>query len=479
MKPAATIWKELPLDIVGSNVFGRYPKISSEQTFNMFKSDDWLVNFPGYIKAGNKTLGGQGRGIYGSSKLGKIIAVINNGVYLGIPVASDRSLATTKIATLESDSGAVSIAESNLGQIAICDGIHIYIYDYNPGTTTPFAKATLNFTPNFVSFQNSYFIATEKERSVWRLSKIGDGKVWPSDAQSIGVFAEADRCVAAIPMPGTANLLFVMGNVVGEFWSNIPAQLFPYQKNTYVLSDFGTVNAATIDWLDTTVAWVGQNGKSGVSIFYTEGGRPVRVSNDGIDFKLSKLVNPYNSYGYFARIDGHTFYIVTFVEDNLSYAFDFTTKKIYSLTDEHQNYFIARKVAFLNNTYYFVSDKNGAIYELASDLTTYDGVEIPRIRVCKTIRLPKGNRFIGNSAQFVMEMGENSEAARVDLSISYDGGRSFGNSIGYSLNPTGKPQNIVNWFGLGLANEMTLQFRFWGLNRFVAYDGATNIYYGE
>ena len=42
--------KQMPLNIVGSSVFGRYPKISIEKTYNMLISDNWMVNYPGYSK---------------------------------------------------------------------------------------------------------------------------------------------------------------------------------------------------------------------------------------------------------------------------------------------------------------------------------------------------------------------------------------------------------------------------------------------
>jgi len=55
---------QLPLQLVCSNKFGRYPKISCEQVFNMFQSDGWMVNFAGYEAVYTKILAGTGRGIF-------------------------------------------------------------------------------------------------------------------------------------------------------------------------------------------------------------------------------------------------------------------------------------------------------------------------------------------------------------------------------------------------------------------------------
>ena len=43
--------KQEPVNIVGGSTFGRYRKISSEKTYNMFITDEWLVNTAGYQKA--------------------------------------------------------------------------------------------------------------------------------------------------------------------------------------------------------------------------------------------------------------------------------------------------------------------------------------------------------------------------------------------------------------------------------------------
>ena len=66
-------------------------------------------------------------------------------------------------------------------------------------------------------------------------------------------------------------------------------------------------------------------------------------------------------------------------------------------------------------------------------------------------------------------------AARVDLSVSYDGGQIFGNDYPYILNPNGVRQNRLTWWNLGIANDLICRFRFYSFGRFVAYDGEINI----
>jgi hypothetical protein len=62
----------------------------------------------------------------------------------------------------------------------------------------------------------------------------------------------------------------------------------------------------------------------------------------------------------------------------------------------------------------------------------------------------------------------------VDLSISIDGGATFGNEWAYYLPPIGHRKNRLMWWQLGIANDFVPQFKFWGLSRFVATDGVVN-----
>src|SRR5271166_6040755 len=92
----------LPLDIVGSTKFGRYPKISAEQTINMIISDDSLVPYAGYKAVLTLLASGNGRGLYSSPKFGHMIAVVDNAVY-----AINSNLGYSQVGSLATYSGDV------------------------------------------------------------------------------------------------------------------------------------------------------------------------------------------------------------------------------------------------------------------------------------------------------------------------------------------------------------------------------------
>jgi hypothetical protein len=403
-------FKPFPLNIVGSSIFGRYPKISIEKTYNLFISDNWMVPYSGYQTA-IPNIGNSGRAIYTSTKLGRMVGVIDENVYL-INIFFDQNNDMTFdsqkifIGKLQTSTGVVYIAENNKPQILLSDNQSLYLYD--PTLSPSFQTvSTPDFIPGYVTFHDTYFIAAAQGTNTWRLSASNDGTTWPATASSVGLLeTKPDNVVAVVRVPSGGNLVYVFGQTVIEPWFDNGLQLFPYQRNSGYTIDYGCINPATIAATDEIVVWLAQNEKSGPVIMYTRGGRPEKITTDGIDYLLSQLSHPEDSQGFIYRQDGHLFYHINFYTDNISLFHDFNSERFYNASDENLNYFIASEVAFFNNQYYFVSKNNGNLYAFDTIFTTYDGAEIPRIRTCRNVRLPSQEYFVGNDVGFTIEQGE-------------------------------------------------------------------------
>jgi hypothetical protein len=294
----------------------------------------------------------------------------------------------------------------------------------------------------------------------------------------VGSFqTKPDNVLACARMPGKTGQLLIMGKTVTELWSDLGLQLFPYQRNSGYNIDYGCLNPATIASGEDFVVWLGSNEKSGPVIMQCSGNGVNQISTDGINYRLSQLTHPENAYGFAFKQDGHVFYQLTFPspEDNVTYTYDFTTQKFYTLCDTNQDCHIAKRVSYFNNGYYFVSFDDGKLYKLSTAYTTHDGEEIPRIIITPTSAMPDRLPFIINNVTFPIEQGTNEEDSRVDLCSSSDGGVSFGNSIGINLNKTGSRRNIFKFYNLGRYNEVIFQFRFWGMGRFVLTNGVADV----
>lgn len=455
----------LPLDIVGSNTYGRFAQISPARTINMFISDNSLVNLPGYKVVQQIGGGGEARQLYPSTSYNHQIVVVGSTVYTISP-----SYAVAEVGTLETDTGDVYIAENLAGQIAIADGKDIYIFNWKLET---FTKATIDFLPGTIAYQDTYFIAPDTSTNKWRLSGNNDGLDWPASASNVGELqTKPGFSVAVVPVD---RQLFVMGTNVTEPWQDVGAQLFPYQRSNYYSIDYGCLSPATIAFGYGFLAWLASNEKSGISIMVSSGAQPKRLSTDGIDEELSNIQFPKSSFGFMYRLNGHVLYQLTFTQDNKTYIYDFETQKFFTATDENQNHHIAKRVSYFNGKYYFISFNDNFLYEMDTNYTTYDGKQIPRARVCSPLRTPLSDNFIVNNITVTQSAGQSIGIQRIDLTKSIDGGVSYGNTVSQKMNAYGKRPNLFQFYNCGMSNNAVYQFRFLGDSQFCVNGAVAEI----
>jgi hypothetical protein len=147
--------------------------------------------------------------------------------------------------------------------------------------------------------------------------------------------------------------------------------------------------------------------------------------------------------------------------------------------------------------------------------STANGKEIPRIIITPTSALPDRSVFVVNNITFPIQQGADDSCIltevtvtdslidntgkylvdnngtqlgtggttttcvpllpRIDLSTSSDGGITFGNPFGITLNNYGNRRNILKFYNLGRYNEIIFQFRFWGMSNFVLTNGVAEV----
>lgn len=423
--------EQLPVNVVGSSTFGRYPKISLEKTYNMFISDDWLVDFPAYAKIIQLTqMGLSGRGVFRSFRGNILVAVVDSIVF-----RIDPTLGFSQIGILQTSSGEVFMDENLANQIAIVDGLHVYIYNYTLGADLTIQHDTTLDTgllvPNYVTFHDQYFLFGNANTT-------NVGAFWyvylPDTDTTIKLFSQQtfftkpDHALAIKRIPGQASNVLVLGGncceVQNETAGTDPTSgaVIAYARNNSISIDYGCASVSTIADSDTHIAWLGINQSNAPVIMVMTGQKAEEISTDGIDYLLDEIQYPSQSTAMMYRIDGHLFYHLTFFNpaDNLSLVFDFNTEKFFHISDHKLNYHPARQVVYFNNSLYFISINGGNIYKLSTDFTFINDdipdpsgtfptdtnlqYEMQRIRICKPIRLPtsmpfKANQFIITIAQ--------------------------------------------------------------------------------
>lgn len=438
--------EQIPINVVGSSSFGDFPKISLEKTYNLFESDGWLVSFPGYHKVLELLIGGlEGRGLFRSFRGNRMIAVVDSNVY-DITVG----LGSQLIGQINTQTGEVFMDENLDNQIAIVDGLNLYIYNYRThsgivlqtGGVLQGPNAPL--VPNYVTYHNTFF-------DIGNANTTGDGSRWftyqRSDDSHVTMHTEMalqtkpDTALAIKRIPGQAANVLVFGGSVCEVHTQVGGlnqngQPQDYQRNNSISIDYGCLSVSTIADSDTHIAWLGINQANLPVIMVMTGQQTSRISTDGIDYFLQNLSTPELSTAMMYRVNGHLFYHLTFFgeADNTTLIYDFNNEKFYHLSDQNLNFHPARQLVFFNadspldtaldsiaQNIFFISKKGGFIYQLSQKF--YDinedinddilagtdpnlRYEMQRIRIPKSVRPPTSAPFKFNQFCFTIEMGQ-------------------------------------------------------------------------
>ncbi len=555
MQPEQAL-QQFPVNVVGGSSFGVWPKISLEKTYNMYISDGWLLSYAGYKKVSDAQNTGKGRGLFRSIRGGFLIAVIGSSVYRVGP-----SLALEFIDSILTNTGEVFMDENLNYQICIVDGLKAYIYNYTlnspaigtltPQTLTisPPAVPAYDVIPNYVTYHNNQFLIASSKSSPfpqnWYVfiyatpTTIVASPVAPANP----IQTKPDNAIAVKRVPGRGNNVIVFGNAVCEIWTQAPVPDITgppfiagknYQKVSSYSIDNGCISVSTIAANEDTICWLAQNENNSAVIMTSNGSETKMISTDGIDHLLESIQHADQSSAFFYKQNGHLFYQLTFtnVADNLTLIYDFSSQQFFHLSDENMNFYPALDVVFFNNNSYFVSLNDSGLYQMGDQFNTYnysipddesatseeddpsDGEEIPRIRICKSIRKDDASIFRVGYFTFWLEQGVNkffsqydfeglmvtqsgdlmitedtgqfmlvegggafldNNRPRVDMSFSKNGNQSFSNIVSRELNSQAHFRNRINWYRMGQCNEFTIQLRFWGLQRFVASNGVVSL----
>ena len=430
----------IKVNVVGSSSFGRYNKISSESTYNMFIStsegenpEAWLVNFPGYKRVFELLPAGEGRGIFRSIRGNFILVVVNSSVFRMNPI-----LGAILIGTLASSSGEVFIDENLNNQICIVDGINAYIYNHSlPPNLTIQALGPGTLIPNYVTYHNTFFLFGNGDTTGAGASWFAYSFATPTtivQATELALQTKPDYAIAVVRIPGQSAQVLVFGTAVCEVQTQVGG-LQNYRRNNTISIDYGCLSVETIDAADQYIAWLGVNESNGpvIMIYSGQGAQP--ISSDGIDYLMGKLKFPEESTAMFTRVDGHLFYQLTFFNDadNITLVFDFNTKKFFNLSDQHMNYHPARDYAYLNQRIFMLSLNNASLYEFSSDITVIDEnipptpispgydpnlvFDMQRIRITENIQQDDTDKFIVNYLVLPIEQGNDPRVTGLSLNV--------------------------------------------------------------
>lgn len=449
----------------------RFPAINNQTCFNLFDFEGNMIPTSGYYQILSTLYlkKGESRGIFFSDVLKKCIVVLLNVVYA--VTDKDHSI----LGTMDSFSGKVYIEENGLstlptdngpgGQIAISDGSNIYVYTLNG----EFSKAKdeegnlLTFLPGTLAFESSFFFCNDLNSNQIHISNINNARVW----NSTGYSTISEKTISCLAFK---NLLFVFGKDKSFlFYSNAQNEFFPYSQDTSRAWEYGCLAQGSLSSALGLMAWVGNTRYGNPTILFSTGGEPESISTPGIDSIINTFSNLSDAEGFIFQEDGHTFYQLTFYQDNFSLLYDFKSKKWTRLTDyTGENYNNIRQVAYYEgkNKLFAITKDSSSINIFGNSIYTQDGKIVPRMIL--TNNYTQDERPYGiQEIDLEIEQGENQNTSKISIGISKDRGRTFPINRMYTLGPIGERRRVLRWRKLGYARWWTLKFEFFSEDRFV------------
>lgn len=260
----------------------------------------------------------------------------------------------------------------------------------------------------------------------------------------------------------TANILG-MAIVVDQIWlfCQDHTEIFyatgdslaPFQRVQGRVFDKGTLSRDSIVKMDNTVIWVGSDG-----IVYRGEGMPIRISDHGIEEKISES-HPGDLAAWSFPWAGHLFYVLRTATG--TFIFDAATGQWTEFSTYQATSWAATVGINFDGAIIAGGDDSGQLWRLTGGNYADDG---NAVMAREFTVLFNDNAIIDNFAMNCsvgMQDGAITTAASAELRTSRDGGQNWTNWRQSSLGKLGASRTYTQWRRLGIVDEgnMVVQVR--------------------
>ncbi len=356
--------------------------------------------------------------------------------------------------TVIDDGRPASIAE-NPTQLFIASGQSGYVYNK---ATHAFTGPIADVTPGGVVFLDGFFVAFRAGSQDFNISDLNDGLVW--DPIDIGTASGSpDNIVSEL---ADHRELWLFGSSTIQIFYNSGNADFPFENVPGGLIEQGAIAAGSPVKLDNSVFWVGGDVRGGAMVFRADGFRPSRVSNHAVENAMRLMTHVDTAWAYGYQENGHSFYVLTFPDDNQTWVYDVTTdewhERLLWLPSE------ARYVANRPRTHtygfnkHLVGDRTtGDIYESSVDI--FADYTLPMRRQRTAPHLSDQMKWTANMSLTIDVMpgqglttGQGSDPM-MSLRWSNDGGQTWSNERTVAVGKIGEYKRRAIFSRLGRSRD--------------------------
>lgn len=416
------------------------------------------------------------------------LVVISDVCYLLQPsstptYSSFPELTLTAVGTLLSTSGPVSIADDNgvgfgvgsfqVGIAVLVDGNNGYTYNYLTNTFAIISDPAFSGSDNVVMIDGWFVFNQPGTQGFY--TPISPYSITFGNAYYALKDSSSDNLIAHA---AHKELLWLIGERTTEIWYNAGGQYFPFQRlSTGVPLQYGCQAKHSVARVcsggQESLIWFGRSERGDNQILRTKGFAVDCVSSPA----FSKEVNQYpvtdDAIAYSYQEDTHEFYVLTFPTADSTWVYDTQTSLLHKRlsydpymttvtnTINPPGFHRHRSNCFLNfQGMRIVGDyQNGALYQLTRNAYTDAGWPLLAKR-----RSPhvwdggqRGRVFMGSlQLDFVPGVGNASGMGfdpQARLSISRDGGQTFGQQFSAPMGKIGQTLNRTMYRKLGFSRD--------------------------
>lgn len=287
--------------------------------------------------------------------------------------------------------------------------------------------------------------------------------------------------------------LFLFSQNFTEVWENQGIGFnLPFRRNNTLLMEYGCPSIASIRVGFDKMFFLSQDKDGLGAVMMVDGAQAIPVSTRALDFQLAQyasLNQVSDSWGILIKENGIIFYRLNFTAANHTFVYNVTLsnplagdegKKWHEEETLGGNRHRAQTHGYFNGLNYYGDYANPVIYLVDNSYLTNDGEAIPRIRITRAFVFPGYERLRVDRLHLDLVQGQvddvpDNVAPIVYLSVSKDGGQSYGNRLPANMGQIGERTFRTVWRKIGVTprgQAFVCKFEFFNQVPFVILGGA-------
>lgn len=421
---------------------------------------------------------GNPRGLHYCSSLNRLFGVFGNSL---VEIFKDN----TFVVRHEISMGVSQVTFVDDGKFMVfVDGFSMFFYDLDANSVTAPIESQIDFTnPTKIVYANGRAVVINNDPSydTQNPTTRKSNRYYWSELRKVTEWNPLNFSTAESspdPIKGidvVDNNLVLFGETSYEYHRHTVDPDAPWTYVSGSNSDIGVLNPNTIASNETAIFFLGTSSQGLGKVYMIDGSNIQNIASPD----LSAFINInkdkiQSSFAFVYSSEQHTFYVLTFIELDRTFVYDTLNQQWHerSTRDELLNvhhYWRARYSQYAFQNIYVADSDKPFIYTLDNDKYQDD----VGTKTIPCVRIAQGRKIYDNqnnlemfiqTFELVMETGNTPILGGIEpqimLSLSKDGGYSWGDEYWKGIGVQGDYRKRVQWRRLGRFRELDIRLEF-------------------